>query len=134
MRVVLDTNVWISAVVYGGHPQEIVQAATAGMIDVFVSEALMEELQAVLRRPQFGLRLQFVQNTIAELGALVHWVVPEKHHQLVDEDPSDNVVIDCAVSAEADYIVTGDKHLLRLGKCGATHIVTPEAFTNSLSR
>lgn len=132
--MVIDTNVLVSAVVYGGHPQEIVKAATAGTIDLFVSDALVEEMQGVLRRPLFGLSLQFVQNAIAELSAVAHWVVPEKHHQLIDVDPSDNLVIDYAVAADAQYLVTGDKHLLRLGKCDAIQIVTPQQFTSIVSK
>ena len=61
MRVVLDTNVLISAVVYGGHPREILEAATAGTITIFISDALLEEFQGVLQRPQFALTAEFVQ-------------------------------------------------------------------------
>lgn len=134
MRVVLDTNVLISAVVYGGNPQEILQAVASRTIDLFISEELIEEVQDVLRRPQFGLSIRFVQNTIAELTAIAHWVIPQKRHHIIETDPSDNLVLDCAVGAAADYLVTGDKHLLRLEKCDNVQIINPQEFVSMLPK
>ncbi len=133
MRVVLDTNVVISALVYGGNPRKVLEAVISGTIQMSVSEALIQEVQEVLRRPQFGLSLQFVHNAVAELSSLAEWVAPTKHHRLVEEDPSDNLVLDCAVAAEADYLVTGDSHLLRLQKCGEVRIVTPQEHVEVLA-
>ena len=134
LRVVLDTNVLISAVVYGGNPRTILQDAISGAVGISVSEALVQELQDVLHRPQFGLSVQFIQNTVAELASIAQWVAPTKHHLLVKDDPSDNLVLDCAVAADADYIVTGDNHLLRLRKCGKVKIINPQQFVDVLSR
>ena len=134
LRVVLDTNVLVSAVVYGGNPRRVLQAAISGAVDISVSEAIIKEFQEVLQRPQFGLSVQFVHNTIAELTSIAEWVVPTKHHHLVDDDPSDDLVLDCAVAAEADYLVTGDDHLLRLKKFGNVKIVNSQAFVEVLKQ
>jgi putative PIN family toxin of toxin-antitoxin system len=131
---VLDTNVLISAVVYGGNPRRVLQAAISGAVDLSVSEEVIQEFQEVLRRPQFGLSVQFIHNTITELTSIAEWVVPTKHYQLVDNDPSDNMLLDCAVAAEADYLVTGDDHLLRLKKCGRVKIVNPQQFVTVLEQ
>ena len=128
LRVVLDTNVLVSAIVYGGNPRKVLQAAISGAVDISVSEAIIKELQDVLQRPKFGLSVQFVHKTIAEVASIAEWVVPTKHHQLVNDDPSDNQVLDCAAAAEADYLVTGDDHLLRLKKCGNVKIVNSQQF------
>jgi putative PIN family toxin of toxin-antitoxin system len=134
VRVVLDTNVVVSALVYGGNPRQILQAAIAGTIDVPVSESLIQELQEVLRRPQFGLSAQYVRNAIAELTTIAQWETPDQHHHVVEEDPADDLVLDCAVAAEADYLVTGDKHLLRLGRLGRVEIVTLQDFVGILGK
>jgi putative PIN family toxin of toxin-antitoxin system len=134
LRVVLDTNVLVSAIVYGGNPRKVLQAAISGAVDISVSEAIIKELQDVLQRPKFGLSVQFVHNTIAELTSIAEWVVPTKHHQLVDDDPSDNLVLDCAAAAEADYLVTGDDHLLQLKKCGSVKIVNSQQFVEILKQ
>ena len=131
-KVVLDTNVLVSAIMYGGKPRAIVEAALAGTIEMYISEAIVGELEGVLGRPQFGLSGQFVRSTIAELAALAEWVTPERHLDVVRDDPSDNLVLDCAVGAEADYLVTGDSHLLRLGMYGNVRIVYPQEFVQIL--
>ena len=131
-KVVLDTNVLISAIVYGGNPRIILEAALAGSIELCISEAIIGEVQAVLGRPQFGLSAQFVHNTVAELASLSRWVTPETHFDLIKEDPTDNLVLDCAVTAEADYLVSGDGHLLHLGACGKVRIVNPQEFVQIL--
>ena len=128
MRVVLDTNVLVSALVYGGNPRRILEVVVAGEVEIFISEALVQELQDVLLRKRFDLKPQLVRATVAEIRALAKLVVPRKHHSLVDEDPADNLVLDCAVEAGADYLVTGDRHLLRLEKCGKVKIVNPRQF------
>ena len=133
-KVVLDTNVLISAIIYGGKPRTIVEAALAGTIEIYVSEAIIGELEGVLGGPQFGLSAQFVRNTMAELAALAEWVAPGKHINVVQDDPADNFVLDCALAAEADYLVTGDGHLLRLGVCGGVRIISPQEFLEILQR
>ena len=132
-RVVLDTNVLISAILYGGKPRTILDAALSGSIEIFVSEAIVQEFQAVLLRPQFGLNVQFVHNVVAELTSLAEWVTPDHHHQVVIEDPSDNLILDCcAVAAKSQYLVTGDAHLLRLQRFQEVAILTPQHFIEVL--
>ena len=131
-KVVLDTNVLISALLFGGKPRAIMEAALSHSIELCVSETIVQEFQEVLLRPQFGLSAQFVHNAVAELTSLAEWVVPSKHFELVDEDPSDNFILDCAVEAGAQYLVTGDGHLLDLHNCAGVRIVTPQVFLTSL--
>jgi putative PIN family toxin of toxin-antitoxin system len=128
----LDTNVLISAVVFGGNPRTIIEAALSHSIELCISEPIVQEFREVLLRPQFGLSPQFVHNVAAELTSTAEWVVPTKHLELVAEDPSDNLVLDCAVEAGAQYLVTGDAHLLRLQNCAGVAIVTPQVFVATL--
>ena len=134
MRVVLDTNVLLSAVLFGGKPQQIVESALAGTIRIFMSEPLIAELQGVLQRPKFGFSPQILQSIVSEFTSIAEWVVPQKHFELVRDDPADNHVTDCAIAAEADYLVTGDMHLLQLVKCGKTRIVNPQSFIAVLAK
>ena len=133
MRVVLDTNVVVSAILFGGRPQEILKAALAGDLRLCISEAMVTELQGVLQRPKFGFKAEIIQSIISELTLLAEWVTPKTHLNLVKDDPADNQVIDCAVEASADYIITGDKHLLQLGKYGKVEIANPDAFIKMLA-
>jgi len=128
MRVVLDTNVLVSAFVYGGNPRRIVELVVSGELEMSISDPLVQELQEVLLRQQFDLSPQLVRTAIAEIGAVAELVMPRKHHTVIESDPDDNHILDCAVEAGADYIVTGDGHLLGLKKFGKAKIVNPQQF------
>ncbi len=128
MRIVLDTNVFLSAILFGGKPQQVLDAAISGRARIFISGGIVIELEGVLRRAKFALPAQFVQTVVAEVMSLAEWVTPRSHSQAVADDPTDNEVIDCAIEAEADYIVSGAAHLLRLGEVGRTRIVDADSF------
>jgi uncharacterized protein len=134
MRVVLDTNVIVSAILFGGKPRQILKAGISGTIRIHISNTLVAELQGVLQKPKFGFNSQIIQSIIAEMTSLAEWVEPKEHFDLIDDDPADNQVIDCAIEAKADYIISGDRHLLNLGKCGNTLIVNPDSFTKVLAQ
>ena len=132
MRVVIDTNVLVSAFVYGGNPRRVLELVLSGDIEMAISEPLAQELRDVLLREQFDLTPQLVRTAITEIGALAELVVPRKHHAVIDSDPSDNVVLDCALEAGADYIVSGDAHLISLKRFGKAKIVNPQQFLSLL--
>ena len=134
MRVVLDTNVVVSAILFGGKPRQILEAALAGHFRICLSDPMAAELHGVLGRPKFGFRGQIVQNIVSELSSLAEWVTPQHHSHLVKDDPDDNHVIDCAIEADADYLVSGDRHLLKIGTCGKTQILTPDSFIATLQK
>jgi uncharacterized protein len=134
MTVVLDTNVILSAILFGGKPRQVLQAALSGAIRVGVSESTFAELLEVLNRPKFGFSARFVQIIASEFAAMAEWVEPTEHFEMVKDDPKDNQFIDCAIVAGAAYLVSGDKHLLKLGKCGKTAIVNVDSFIDILSK
>lgn len=134
MRVVLDSNVILSAILFGGKPRQVLEAALSGEIKMYVSEAILTELKGVFQRPKFGLSSEIIEAITSELASTAEWVHPTKHLAAIKDDPSDNEVIDCALEANADYIVSGDRHLLELGKCGSVSILNPDEFLALLKK
>ena len=128
MRVVLDTNVILSGILFGGKPRRIFEGAIAGTFKMLISEATVSELRGVLQRPKFGLASQIIEAIVAELSSIAEWVVPQNHVEIIKDDASDNDVLDCALEGNADYIVSGDEHLLKLERCGKTSVVNPDSF------
>jgi putative PIN family toxin of toxin-antitoxin system len=133
LRVVLDTNVLISAVLFGGKPRQILEKAIRGEIRLCISEPILDELKGVLQRPKFDYSPEMIQVILKELAGVSDFVNASKTMDVVLEDPEDNRILECAVEAEANYIVTGDSHLLKLSRYQNIEIVNAVAFLETLS-
>lgn len=128
MRVVLDTNVLISALLFGGLPERLLRRGLDGAFDMVSSETLLDELEDKLRdRFAFGrARARLVRE---ELEAAVDLVAPEEV-PAVARDADDDHVLAAAVAGSADVIVTGDKDLLVLGQHAGVAILTVREFVS----
>ena len=112
MKVVLDTNVLISAIAFGGNPRIILEAILRGEPKLFLSDFILDELKGVLQRPKFGFPPDVIRGVISELNAIGYIVNPSVRIRKIREDPSDNRILECAVEANAEYLISGDIHLL----------------------
>ncbi|MDD5484103.1 MAG: putative toxin-antitoxin system toxin component, PIN family [Kiritimatiellae bacterium] len=127
-RIVLDSNVIISAFLFGGHPARIVEHVLDGSLQCFVSLAILDEIRDVLQRPKFGLSSEQALAFIEELHNLCRAVTPTARVRAINADPDDNRVLECALAADADTIVSGDSHLLNLGQWQNIRILAPAEF------
>jgi putative PIN family toxin of toxin-antitoxin system len=129
MRVVLDTNVVVSGLIWGGKPYQLLRAATDGEIELFTSPLLLDELREVLARGHLVSRLaaksppSSVAQAVRLYGELAVVVSPSATPK-ASRDPDDDEVLACALAAHADFIVSGDKDLLTLGSFEGIPILT----------
>jgi len=108
VKAVLDTNVVVSALLKGGGREALlVDLALAGSFTLVVSNALLEEYEEVLRRPGFGFNPTQVARSLRAIQHTAVIVQPQKQLQ-VTRDPDDNKVLECALEAGAEYVVTGN--------------------------
>lgn len=133
MRVVLDTNVLISALAFpGSKPDQILDRIRRGEMALFVSPFILSELERVLREKfRFGNRAARARvSAIRSLARLVH---PTEQLTVVTANDDDNRILECALAAQAEFLVTGDaQHLLPLASYRGTKIVTPSQFLDLL--
>jgi len=125
MKIVCDTNVLVSGFLFGGHCRTIIRLVSEGRIDGFISNTLLTELEGVLLRPKFGLTANQVAAIIDAVRQTFVPVVPTASVAVVKDDPDDDVVLQAALAASADVVVSGDSHLLDLVKFRGIRIVTP---------
>jgi putative PIN family toxin of toxin-antitoxin system len=138
MKVVLDTNVAVSAAVSPkGPPAEIVRAWRAHSLTWVTSAPLLDELERTLLSPRVRRHLAWGEDEIAEFLAAVRQAAevtsPTRQIDVIRDDPADNRVLEAAVSAQADYVVSGDHHLLALKTHEGAQIVTPARFVAILA-
>jgi putative PIN family toxin of toxin-antitoxin system len=134
IKVVLDTNILISAVVFGGKPREVLEAAIKGEIQLVLTDEIIGEMKGVLEGKKFQIPGEITDLIIRELKALAEIVKPKRSITIIEKDPEDNRVLECAQEAQADFIVSGDVHLLRIENFKGTKILTPGEFLDILDK
>ena len=133
MRVVLDTNVFISALLSAkGAPAEIIRRWQAEEFNVVISPPLLDEFKRVLHYPHVQKHLSRPQEEVdvflRRLRTVAILVEPDVSLSVIEKDPADDRVLECAVAGEASYIVSGNNHLLELGSYNDIIILNPVGF------
>jgi hypothetical protein len=134
-RVVLDTNVLISALLFGGLPGRLVPLWQRREIVLLVSPEVLKEYIKVLSYPKFGLDEEEIKSILRE-EVLPYFdpVKPVTPVEVVREDPSNDKFLSLAVDGKAKFLVSGDIHLLGIKRYCETAIVTVSAFLDLVSR
>jgi putative PIN family toxin of toxin-antitoxin system len=126
LRVVLDTNVLISAYRFAGKPEQILDLALSAAFVSLTSDSLKDELTRVLAI-KFLMSEQLIEEACTPFWQIAEWIDPKIETHLCP-DEADNRVLECAMDGKANFIVTGDRHLLDLGTVAGFTIVKPDAF------
>ena len=138
MRVVLDTNVVVSAAVNPkGPPAQVIRAWRNRSFEWLTSPALLDEMERTLRSPRVWRYMAWGEDEVDEFVSVVQQrvelVSPTNLIDAISADPSDNRVLEAAVAAQADYVVSGDHHLLEVKTYEGVQIVTPARFVAILA-
>lgn len=128
MKIVCDTNVLISAIIFGGNAKRIIQLVSEGVLTNYISPAIIHELENVLIRPKFGFSKEEVSEIVLLFYETFEYIIPENSVDDISNDPDDNRILELALDANADYIISGDKHLLELDSWNDIQILKPAQF------
>ena len=133
MRVVFDTNIFISAfVIPGGHAEEAYLQAVRGEFELFTSVSILTETANTLRT-KFEWSDEKVQRVLRSMSKTATVLKTRPHLHILKDEP-DNRILECALLANGDIIVTGDRHLLSLKHHRGTSIVKLADFLELLGR
>jgi putative PIN family toxin of toxin-antitoxin system len=130
---VLDTNVLISAIFWRRNEYTVLRKAFEGELELLTSRAILVELKGVLGK-KFGAGRNWVEKVIKTLATNSITVDPKCKLNVIKDDESDNRILECAVDGAADYIISGDAHLLKLREFGGIPILKSKDFLKTLSR
>jgi hypothetical protein len=124
-KVVIDTNVFVSYF-WGGNPKKVIDLWMDGELTLLISAPIIDEIGRTL------IELGVAEEKIAALCEMLlmksDLIMPKCKFRVVREDPEDNKFAECAVEGNADYLITGDNHLLKLKRVVGTRIVNPSEF------
>lgn len=126
--VCIDTNVWLSGLIFGGAPAEVIDLAINKKIVLVASEIIIEETCRHLSR-KFKLDKRTVEQFRDTVLSVANLYAPRGTIHVVQEKETDNLILETAILGGADFLVTGDKkHLLPIKEYGQTKIVAPATF------
>ncbi len=126
-KVVIDTNIYVSAIFWGGNPREVLDLGRDENILIYTSFYIQQEIAQKLRI-KFKLDEEDVKRILLDFSTFTIPVKVTKRIRAIHDDPDDDKFIECAISCNADYIVSGDRHLLNLKKYAGIKILKASEF------
>ncbi|RPH49219.1 MAG: putative toxin-antitoxin system toxin component, PIN family [Desulfobacteraceae bacterium] len=141
MKIVLDTNQLISAILSpDGNPAIILDEVLAGTLTLVISSKILQEAENVLSYPKLvellkkkGVspeKIKALLDKLRIIGVMTHDIL---HPDIIRTDPSDNMILACAIEGEADFIISGDHHLTDLKTYQSIRIIDPATFITQLA-
>lgn len=127
MKIVIDTNVFISGIFFRGNPRTIIESIVGGRFDAYVTSEILEEYLEIIDRMLDKKQGKFDKEILSPLFSSLR-IIEGGSKIEVCRDPDDDKFIGCAVDAKALYIVSGDKDLLDIGKYKDVQIITAKEF------
>ena len=133
IRAVIDTNVTVSGLLFGGLPLKIIHAALARRFEWVTSPILIYELERVLQSEKFALSVHEIHVLTTPIMGIAEIIVPAKTINVITRCPADNRVLECAIEGRCSVIVSGDRRdLLSLKRYHHVEIVTARQFFDRL--
>ena len=130
LRVVVDTNVYISAIFWGGKPRHVIDLGRDGEIQIFTSEDIEQEILDKLMT-KFGMNSDDACRVMADFSTFTKLIRVSRRIHVVKDDPDDDKFRECAVECNAEFIISGDKHLLNMRKYEGIDIMNVATFLKS---
>lgn len=124
LRIVLDTNVLVSAIIRNGKPRKLFQMGIDGKYKILTSRETLYELSEVLQRPKFMMTREDIVRIVSALMETGENIQVTSKFEVINRDPDDNIIINTAHDGNADYIVSGDKDIKDLKNFQKIKIVT----------
>lgn len=133
IRVVLDTNTYISAFFWRGNPYKILKSCYRGKIHLLSSLEIIREIEYILsREKKFEMSDEDIEKHIQLILSHSQIVEPMKKIDVIKKDPSDNKFLECAIEGKTDYIISGNRHLLELKKFKEIKILRAKEFLDEI--
>ena len=129
IKVVIDTNVFVSAILFDGELDKLINLWKRKKFTFLLSKEILEEYIKVLSYKKFELSDKIIKRIIyEELLPYTKNIKVKKRINIIKKDPSDNIFLECALEGRANYIISGDKHLLQLKQYKSIKIISFREF------
>jgi len=139
MRVVLDTNVWLSGIFWRGEAYNLINYCFDKKIEIIISKDILEEISIVLSREEkfqkfMKNRKESIEDLMRTILSTSKLVETKSKLEVVKDDPKDNIILEAALDGKADFIVTYDSHLLNMIEFREIKLLSPEEFLKRIKK
>jgi putative PIN family toxin of toxin-antitoxin system len=128
MKIVADTNIFISSFFFGGNPRKVIERVINGDDRLFICKEILHEMASVMARSKFNVGTEYITRFIRSIEDIAHYIAIAGTVQHVCRDSEDNKILECALLSNADYIITGDRDLLILKEFRGIKILTASEY------
>jgi len=133
MRIVLDTNIWLSAIFWKGEANKIIEACEKNKTEIIITEDILSEIIEVLNKESKFQKFiknknQNIEDLIRTILSIATLVETKVKLDIIKEDPGDNIILEAALDGKSNYIVSYDKHLLNMLEFRKIRILKPDEF------
>jgi len=128
MKIVLDANIYISSFFWGGNPKTVLERAISEKDDLFISREILNEIEDVINRPKFHAEKDEIKYFIKAIEEIANIITIKNKLVKGSRDIKDDKYLECAVACNADYIISGDIHLLEIKQYKNIKIVTAKEY------
>ncbi len=128
LKLTADTNVLISAFIVDGNEHRLLELGRKRAVLIFISPYIMMEFIQVLSRPKFGYNEKEIEIGVKGVLNSTKMILPKFRLNVVKDDPDDDKILECAVAVKADFLISGDAHLLNFKKFRKIKIINAGEF------
>ena len=126
IQLVIDINVFVSALISTRSIPALLLDEAGKKYTLFISKEILGEVEEVISRKKFGFSTQKISSAMEAIMSFSEIINPEIKVDVIKSDPDDNKILECAIACNAQYIVSGDSHLLDLREYGSIKIINPK--------
>jgi putative PIN family toxin of toxin-antitoxin system len=128
MRVVLDSNIFISSFYWAGNPRRVFERITNGLDELYITDEILKETALVMNGKKFDTNIDEIEEYIKIIESYSIKLSPHGIAEDISRDKDDNKILQCGFEGDVDFIITGDNDLLVLMKYGKIKIVNPKDY------
>ncbi|GHV90094.1 hypothetical protein AGMMS50268_05970 [Spirochaetia bacterium] len=134
MKVVIDVNIFVSSFLWEGNPKKVVERAIEGIDELYITQEILEQISEVLNRPKFNADKESVKYYMKLIEEMANELISGIKTQNGSRDVDDNIILECGITGNVDYIITGDDDLLVLKEFNGIKIVTPKEYKEAIKK
>ena len=128
MKIVLDANIFISSFFWGGNPRMVLERVITRTDELLITKEILDEIEEVLNRPKFHVGKNEIEYYLQSIEEIAHKIVTKNRLTKASRDKADNKYIECGIAGKANYIISGDIHLLEIREYDNLKIVTAKEY------